>query len=143
MKKKLSKRAKIALLVLASALALLLLVVVAGVIYINSKMSMLSRPTSGSYSIAESIPEDEELSFEHLDLDYIDVMENGGNIAPPEGDVNVHEDITNILLIGSDEREENKSDTGRADSMMLLSINSKDNTWKLASFERGLSLIHI
>ena len=88
MKKKLSKRAKIALIVLASALALLLLVVVAGVIYINSKMSMLSRPTSGSYSIAESIPEDEELSFEHLDLDYIDVMENGGNIAPPEGDVN-------------------------------------------------------
>lgn len=141
MKKKLSKRAKIVLTILGSALGLLILAVVVGAIYINSKMNLLTRPTSASYSIADSIPEDEEeLSFEHLDLDYIDVMENGGNIAPPEGEVNVHEDITNILLIGSDEREENKSDTGRADSMMLLSINSKENTWKLASFERGVGV---
>lgn len=49
-----------------------------------------------------------------------------------------NDDITNILLIGSDERQEGQ--IARADSMMLVSINSKKNTWKLVSFERGVGV---
>ena len=37
----------------------------------------------------------EELSFDHLDLDYIDVMEGGGSIEPPQGEANTHPGITN------------------------------------------------
>ena len=58
--------------------------------------------------------EDGMLSFSGLDLDDIDVMENGGTIEPPQGDVNMHGDITHILpIIGSDEREEGQ--TARAE----------------------------
>ena len=43
--------------------------------------------------------------------------------------------ITNIALFGVDSRDEN-SDTGRSDSIMILSINTKDNTLKLTSILR-------
>src|SRR5699024_5035864 len=83
-------------------------------------------------------PADEMLSFGTFNFDDIDVMENGGTIEPPEGEVNVHENITNILVIGSDERTED--DDARADSMMLISIDSRKNTWKMVSFERGVGV---
>lgn len=132
----LGRRQKL-LIVLGSMGGLLVVLLVAAVLFINGKMNLLNR--SASYGTVDSIAE-EPLSFDHLDLDYIDVMENGGEITPPEGEVNVHDEITNILLIGSDEREEDISETARADSIMLLSINSEDNTWKLTSFERGVGV---
>ena len=138
MKKGMSKTQKWALVAGAALLALLLILAAAAALYINSKMSLLSRPAAAS-SNAESItPEDSILSFANLNLDDIDVMENGGTIEPPSGEVNVHEDITNILVIGSDEREEGQ--IARADSMMMISINSRENTWKLVSFERGVGV---
>ncbi|MFV0411923.1 MAG: LCP family protein [Oscillospiraceae bacterium] len=137
-KKKTSKK-KVALIAGGAVMAVLLVFVVSAAIYINSKFSMLNRSVSYESVISLS-PEDEELTFGGLNLDDIDVMENGGNITPPEGEVNVNSSVTNILLIGSDERSDEISSDARADSMMLLSINSKDNTWKLASFERGVGV---
>ena len=137
-KKPISRKKRIMLAVLAVILGIAILLLALAAFYINSKMNLLDRSTS--YTTGSIDPEDEQLSFDHLDLDYIDVMENGGEIEPPEGEVNVHDEITNILLIGSDEREEDISDVARADSIMLLSINSKENTWKLVSFERGVGV---
>ena len=137
-KKPISREKRIMLAVLAVILGIVILLLALAAFYINSKMNLLDRSTS--YTTGSIDPEDEQLSFDHLDLDYIDVMENGGEIEPPEGEVNVHDEITNILLIGSDEREEDISDVARADSIMLLSINSKENTWKLVSFERGVGV---
>lgn len=136
-KKPLGRKKKL-LIGLGAVCGFLALLLVAAVLFINSKMNLLNR--SASYGTVDSIAEGEPLSFDHLDLDYIDVMENGGEIEPPEGEVNVHDNITNILLIGSDEREEDISDSARADSIMLLSINSDDNTWRLVSFERGVGV---
>ena len=139
MEEKKSKRIRVALIVgiIFAALTLLILI---GAMYLNSKMDLLKRPSLETAGTSDSgaSAEDEMLSFGQMDLDSIDVMENGGTIEPPEGEVNVNKDITNILLIGSDEREENE--TSRADSMMLVSINSRDNTWKLVSFERGVGV---
>ncbi len=44
--------------------------------------------------------------------------------------------VTNILLIGSDSREQ--SDSGRSDAMMLLSINGRTGTIYLTSFLRDM-----
>lgn len=138
MKKGMSKTQKWALVAGAALLALLLILAAAAALYINSKMSLLSRPAAASANAESITPEDSILSFANLNLDDIDVMENGGTIEPPSGEVNVHEDITNILVIGSDEREEGQ--IARADSMMMISINSRENTWKLVSFERGVGV---
>ena len=45
-------------------------------------------------------------------------------------------DVVNILLIGTDSRSGNKEATGRSDSMMLVSYNSKNGTIKLVSLMR-------
>ena len=129
---------KKALLITGIVVGVLLVLVLAAVLFINGKFSLLNR--SASYGTSSLTPGEEELSFEHLNLDDIDIMKNGGNITPPDGDVNVNSDITNILLIGSDERSDDISSSARADSIMLLSINSRTNTWKLASFERGVGV---
>ncbi len=137
MRTKLSKRKKAVLTAVGAVLALLVLAAALAAAFINGKLSLLDR--SASYGAGE-IPPGDELSFDHLDLDYIDVMEDGGSIQPPEGEVNVHDGITNILLVGSDEREDELSASARADSILLLSVNSRANTWKLVSFERGVGV---
>lgn len=135
-------KVRIALIVIDAVLAVVLLVVLAGVVYLSGKMNLLTRPSletqAGAESTSGTDPADELLSFGTFNFDDIDVMENGGTIEPPEGEVNVHENITNILVIGSDERTED--DDARADSMMLISIDSKKNTWKMVSFERGVGV---
>ena len=70
----------------------------------------------------------------------MDVMENGGSIAPPEGGVNINSGVINVLLIGSDERENSADGSARADSIMMLSVDSRKNTWELVSFERGVGV---
>lgn len=140
MEDKKHKRIRIAL-VAAIVFSVLVLAVMLGALYLNSKMNLLARPTIDTVAASsQSGPsaEDEVLSFGQTNLDSIDVMENGGTIEPPEGDVNVNDGITNILLIGSDEREADEN--SRADSMMLVSIDSRKNTWKLVSFERGVGV---
>ena len=138
MRKEMSKAKKRLLAAAIAVCVLLFALAAAAALYINSKMALISRPAAASASAGSSGAEDGMLSFSGLDLDDIDVMENGGTIEPPQGDVNVHGDITNILIIGSDEREEGQ--TARADSMMLVSVNSRENTWKLVSFERGVGV---
>lgn len=52
----------------------------------------------------------------------------------------VDEDVFNILLLGTDERTAEFSANARADSIMLLSLDKKDNTMKLVSLQRGMGV---
>lgn len=139
-KKKMAGWKKAILITLSVILLLSIGLLTAAVVFINGKMNLLDRSNDYSGTVEVVDDSEEQLSFDHLDLDYIDVMENGGKIEPPAGEVNTHDNIVNILLIGSDEREEELSSAARADSMMLLSINTKENSWKLVSFERGVGV---
>ncbi|MBQ5545144.1 MAG: LCP family protein [Clostridia bacterium] len=51
--------------------------------------------------------------------------------------------VTNLLLIGTDERTEAFSDKARADCMMLLSFNSRTDTVSLVSLERGMTVSYL
>lgn len=51
--------------------------------------------------------------------------------------------VKNILLIGTDERTAAFSDNARADSMILLSINSTSGTVTLVSLERGMTVQYL
>ena len=142
MKRSFSRRKKIILSVTAGVVLAVLLAGAAGAAYISGKMDLLSRPSAGQGDGGQSSagPGDAVLSFDDMDLDDIDVMENGGSIAPPEGGVRENSGVINILLIGSDERENSADGSARADSIMMLSVDSKKNTWKLVSFERGVGV---
>ena len=106
MKHSFSRRKKIFLSVTAGVVLVVFLAGAAGAAYISGKMDLLSRPSAGQGGSSQSgtDPGDAVLSFDGMDLSGIDVMENGGEIEPPEGEVNVHDNITNILLIGIDGR---------------------------------------
>lgn len=49
-------------------------------------------------------------------------------------------DVTNILVIGTDERSDSFSANARSDCMMLVSVNKTAGTVKLVSFERGMGV---
>ena len=107
MKHSFSRRKKIFLSVTAGVVLVVFLAGAAGAAYISGKMDLLSRPSAGQGGSSQSgtDPGDAVLSFDGMDLSGIDVMENGGSIAPPEGGVNINSGVINVLLIGSDERE--------------------------------------
>lgn len=50
----------------------------------------------------------------------------------------VDDDVLNILLLGTDVKLPGTQDKGRSDCTMLASLNLKEGTVKLASFERGI-----
>lgn len=51
--------------------------------------------------------------------------------------------VTNVLLIGTDERTNDFSDNARADCSMLMSINSHTHTISLVSLERGMTVQYL
>lgn len=55
----------------------------------------------------------------------------------PSGDIYSNKNVINILLLGTDEHSNSYSENARSDSMILASINTKENTIKLVSFERA------
>lgn len=129
---------RIAVTVLCILLVILLVFTGLAWYYLNSKLDKVSRGDGIDYT--QPI-EDTSILGDDLEIDekYLDVTRNGGDIEPPEGDVNVHKDIDNILLIGTDERDEEFT-RSRADSMMILSINSRENTLRLVSLERAIGV---
>lgn len=55
----------------------------------------------------------------------------------PQGEVYRDPAVVNILLLGTDERTTRFNTNARSDSMILVSIDTKNHTVKLGSFERG------
>ena len=60
------------------------------------------------------------------------------DIRLPEEEVYSDRDVTNILLIGTDERTKDFDPYARADSIMILSLDNKTKKIKLVSLERGM-----
>lgn len=61
-----------------------------------------------------------------------------GEVVLPDGKIYSEKGVTNILLIGTDERTDYFNYKSRADSMMILSLNENTNEVKLTSLERGM-----
>ena len=63
-------------------------------------------------------------------------------IVEAQGEIRQEDDVLNILLIGTDERTKDFSDTARGDSCILFSVNTSGDApvISLVSFERGLAM---
>jgi len=119
--------------ILCIVLSVILIIGIAGVIFIYSKLNKINRYDPNS--IETIAPEDE--TFE------TDPYKEGLEIVEPDDiiwddDVNVYssKDIQNILLIGQDTRTGGV--TGRSDSMMILTIDHKREKLKVTSLMRDM-----
>lgn len=121
--------------VLLVILGVIVLIGAAGIVYYNSKLNLLDfdhEETEIDPTAVESEP------IEDYDLSGEEIRDEVGEL--PEGEAVSSDDVINILLLGTDERTKDFSENARADSMMLVSLNTKTGSVKLISFERGLGV---
>ena len=128
---------KIIGIVLLCLVVLVLIAAVAGYIYLNSLLDMMDREEIvGDDSLSEEEVYEEEPTYDVPDSeeeiedawqDYEDVQDT---------EVLDKQNIENILLIGSDRLTKNQN--GRADSMMILSINHDTGHIHLVSLMRAM-----
>lgn len=133
------------------ALAVLAVVVLA-VGYVNGKLDLINYSDGSVESVGEIGAEEDQ------DLDAAGLEHNEEEMVMPAGSPFADDDVLNILLISTDERTEavndwdafthlnqldGTSDTtefsedARADSLILVSLNIKEDTIRLVSIERA------
>lgn len=113
---------------------LLISVFAAAAIYIDSKLDLINYEYLDDEWIAAS------------DSDFTDSSDEFGKIDAnaevllPDEAIYKDKNVFNILLLGTDERSKKFSTNARSDAMLILSINKKNDTIKLVSLERGMSV---
>lgn len=138
--------------VILGVLCAVLLVLALAVGYINGKLDLIHY-NDGSVDSIGTIDADED-----QDLDGTGLAHNDGEMVMPEGSPFEDDDVLNVLLISTDERTEAVNDAAafthlneldgtratteysadaRADSLILASLNIKEDTIKLISIERA------
>lgn len=119
--------------ILPAALALLL---GAAGLFLNAKLSRIRySPGSSSLSKASQPVDNSEIA-----LPGIPYSSGSGGISVPSGAPLSKDGVYNILLLGTDERSGGYSGDARADSIMILSLNEKKKTIRLASLERAIGV---
>lgn len=135
-KKGLTKK-QVGLIVLCSVLALILLLLLLGTIYMESMFGLLNRDSNGDVMSAEEYQEflknqgteDVDPNLEKIDPDSIQWADSAGRLENSD-------DIINILLVGQDRRP--GEGRQRSDAMILCTVNTKTKTLTMTSFMRDL-----
>lgn len=73
-----------------------------------------------------------------VDISGLEVYETPPEI--PAHKLEKHDDVINILVLGTDDYGGRLTDAARSDAMILVSINKTDKTVKLVSLERGMGV---
>lgn len=139
-KTKKSTGKKIALTILCILLAVILIAVLGGSMWVNSLLNRIERIDTGNEEtlsdaeiesiLNETEEQDPEFDGEVIDPDEIDMGEAAEVLLGEE------EHIINILLIGQDARP--GEGRQRSDSMILCTINTEKKTLVMTSFLRDL-----
>lgn len=123
---------------LLSVLAIFAVVIIAAVLFINSKLDLVKYDTPDTTFTPVSSSADDDA--DEGDLVDISGLEERAPSELPSGEITKEKEVFNILLLGTDERTYDFSDAARADAIMVLSLNLKDSTAKLVSLERGMGV---
>lgn len=125
------------LIALCSIVGVLLVLVIAGVVFVKLALAPINRPgeqkqefiTEEEYiqEVLEEEPEDPEDTTPTEDPDAI--------VWTEAETIGAGKDIINILLIGQDRRNEKRA---RSDSMILCTINKKEKTLTMTSLMRDM-----
>jgi len=116
-------------------IAFVLLAVVT--LYINNKLNLIDYFSTSEKWVVSYTDAAQEASYSDLLLNGFDF-----EVEIPTGEILQDKDIVNIMLMGTDDRRSEKFDnTARCDSMILMSIDNRNDTIKLASFIRSIPVI--
>ncbi len=134
--KRLPKRKKIALAIIAGILAVILALGTAGLIYVQVKLGKLG----GGSTVEDDLKFDDEI-YDESDFSTIDADIHASSFkegirqwAMNGGEIMSSKNVINVLIIGYDSRK--NQFTGNTDAIMLLSLNKKTKTLTLSSFLR-------
>ena len=86
------------------------------------------------FSDSDEVVIDTNVTFSDAELSEVP----DGKVQVGDGDIHSDGSVTNLLLIGTDERSKKFSKNARADSVMLLSLNRNTHSVRLVSLERGM-----
>ena len=120
--------------------AVLLIIVASGVLYFNGLLNLIDYKAADDFEMYDSISEsdfdeDEGPVYSNPES-YIETTTiegfNESMIDIPK------KDVLNILLRGTDVRGGTYDERGNTDSMILISVNTRDKTIKLTSFMRDM-----
>ncbi len=138
MKGNTEKKGLACLLAVLIILALIFMAAAGAIWYISHKLNLIQYD-DGSREIDTSTSY--EVNNDELQLgDLPDAPESMPSSAVEKIDLLENENVLNILLLGTDERTSQFSDNARADSIMVLSLNTELHTIKLISIERGIGV---
>lgn len=142
--KKQKKKGGVLRAILGTLLILFLFVALLVFVFIESKLSLIDYdpgtvPPEDHVPIsAESAPEAVQQETITVDISGLERIEE---LALPTGEIREEKDVLNILLLGTDERTTEFNYASRSDAIMLVSIDFKNHTGKLVSFERGMGVL--
>ena len=122
------------LIALLTLLILFLILAAGAALFVNSKLSLIDYSDGSLENPAPA----EESGEEDLSVD-LTGLEMKEPPALPQGEATADDNILNVLILGTDERTVDFS-SARADAIILLSLDLKENTAKLVSLERGMGV---
>lgn len=135
------KKRKMNIVLKTLLIIILILAVVVGIVagILWSKLDLIEYDNEIDKSVYNS---DNTIDFsddedELVDVSGLDILESPPEIA--DGELFSNKDVLNILLIGTDERTKEFNVNARSDSMIIVSIDKKNNAVKLVSLERGMA----
>lgn len=124
--------------------AVLLILILAVVLYINNMLDKLKEykyPTTINVSLSDVSYSDiiSDTDISELVVSQTNYTETTTLKNFDESMIDIKQkDVMNILLIGSDTRDNSYENIGNTDSMILASINTRDKNIKLTSFMRDM-----
>lgn len=124
--------------ILAIILGIVLATGICVTLFISSKLDKITYVPDKEKTVKPTVQMASEAEITEIKPE--DGLNIIGSSDPPEGDIFVDKDIVNLLLIGTDGALGGPGDPGRADCIMLCSLNKKTGDVKLISFERGIAV---
>lgn len=137
--KKKSTAGKKAVIIIESFLGVLLILCFSGSLVVNSYLDKINYDPGTEPTFTVSQEQDSRTESTSSDIQ-TDTLENQveNNLPVSTASVMYDKDVFNVLLIGSDTKA--AGDSGRSDSMILLSVNRKTSKITLTSLLRDIYL---
>ncbi|MCR5664456.1 MAG: LCP family protein [Oscillospiraceae bacterium] len=135
MKKK--KKKRVGRQILSAVILLLICALVFATVYVRRKLNLIQY--DDGTVVDNTVDPDDSIFQDDIDITGLTVVREE-EIVLPEIDPPTDDDVLNILLLGTDERSLEFTDAARSDAIMLVSLNFKEKTGRLISFERGMGV---
>ena len=132
------RKKRIWLRILIGVLCVLLLIVGGAALFVNAKLNRMQRTSAGAPTPAPEAIVSTSGNEAKIKIDELEQRDSASEI--PTDDIFKDKDVVNILLIGTDMKIPGTGDPGRADGVVICSLNHATGEVKLVGFERTIGM---